>query len=137
MLNRLLGSGTYVSYDMRCMVTGQFAVGKSSLVKLLAGDVVPEGRHPTDGISLLEGRCGLDVETRSWIYIDPGKNIYNIKTFHLYLNSSLVSSTSLLASVIFIKDKDIEKTCGLLNEFNGNMNLTLLLGLVNIVSLMI
>ncbi|CAG2197085.1 unnamed protein product [Mytilus edulis] len=53
------------------MVTGQFAVGKSSLVKLLAGDVVPEGRHPTDGISLLEGRCGLDVETRSWIYIDP------------------------------------------------------------------
>ncbi|XP_071143728.1 uncharacterized protein [Mytilus edulis] len=71
MLNRLLGSGTYVSYDMRCMVTGQFAVGKSSLVKLLAGDVVPEGRHPTDGISLLEGRCGLDVETRSWIYIDP------------------------------------------------------------------
>ncbi|XP_076083838.1 uncharacterized protein LOC143054705 [Mytilus galloprovincialis] len=98
MLNRLLGSGTYVSYDMRCMVTGQFAVGKSSLVKLLAGDVVPEGRHPTDGISLLEGRCGLDVETRSWIYIDPGKNIYNIKTFHLYLNSSLVSSTSLLAS---------------------------------------
>ncbi|CAG2196555.1 unnamed protein product [Mytilus edulis] len=71
MLNRLLGSGTYVSYDMRCMVTGQFAVGKSSLVKLLAGDVVPEGRHPTDGISLLEGRCGLDVETRSWIHIDP------------------------------------------------------------------
>ncbi|XP_076082645.1 uncharacterized protein LOC143053752 [Mytilus galloprovincialis] len=71
MLNRLLGSGTYISYDMRCMVTGQFAVGKSSLVKLLAGDVVPEGRHPTDGISLLEGRCGLDVETRSWIYIDP------------------------------------------------------------------
>ncbi|XP_076084407.1 uncharacterized protein LOC143055150 [Mytilus galloprovincialis] len=71
MLNRLLGSGTYVSYDMRCMVTGQFAVGKSSLVKLLAGNVVPEGRHPTDGISLLEGRCGLDVETRSWIHIDP------------------------------------------------------------------
>lgn len=98
MLNRLLGSGTYVSYDMRCMVTGQFAVGKSSLVKLLAGDVVPEGRHPTDGISLIEGRCGLDVETRSWIYIDPGKKIYNIKTFHLSLNTSLVSSTSLLAS---------------------------------------
>ncbi|XP_063406325.1 uncharacterized protein LOC134690278 [Mytilus trossulus] len=71
MLNRLLGSGTYDSYDMRCMVTGQFGVGKSTLVKLLAGDVVPEGRHPTDGISLIEGRCGLDVETKSWIYIDP------------------------------------------------------------------
>ncbi|CAC5386196.1 unnamed protein product [Mytilus coruscus] len=71
MLNRLLGSGTYDSFDMRCMVTGQFGVGKSTLVKLLAGDVIPEGRHPTDGISLLEGRCGLDVETKSWIYIDP------------------------------------------------------------------
>ncbi|CAC5411518.1 unnamed protein product [Mytilus coruscus] len=71
MLNRLLGSGTYDSYDMRCMVTGQFGVGKSSLVKLLAGDVIPEGRHPTDGISLIEGRCGLDIETKSWIYIDP------------------------------------------------------------------
>ncbi|XP_052065259.1 uncharacterized protein LOC127705045 isoform X6 [Mytilus californianus] len=71
MLNRLTGKGTYESFDMRCMVTGQFAVGKSSLVKLLVGDVIPEGRHPTDGISLLEGRCGLDVETKQWIIIDP------------------------------------------------------------------
>ena len=73
-LNRLTGKGTYESYDMRCMVTGQFAVGKSSLVKLLVGDVIPEGRHPTDGISLHEGRCGLDVQTREWILINPGKN---------------------------------------------------------------
>ncbi|XP_071122882.1 uncharacterized protein [Mytilus edulis] len=71
-LNRLTGKGTYESYDMRCMVTGQFAVGKSTLVKLLVGDVIPEGRHPTDGISLLEGRCGLDVQTREWILINPG-----------------------------------------------------------------
>ncbi|XP_052065519.1 uncharacterized protein LOC127705234 [Mytilus californianus] len=71
MLNRLTGKETYESYDMRCMVTGQFAVGKSSLVKLLVGDVIPEGRHPTDGISLLEGRCGLDVKTRKWILINP------------------------------------------------------------------
>ncbi|CAC5359218.1 RAB5C [Mytilus coruscus] len=71
MLNRLTGQGTYESFDMRCMVTGQFAVGKSSLVKLLVGDVIPEGRHPTDGISLHEGRCGLDVQTREWILIDP------------------------------------------------------------------
>ncbi|XP_063418083.1 uncharacterized protein LOC134700856 [Mytilus trossulus] len=71
MLDKLLGSGSYESFDMRCMVTGQFAVGKSSLVKLLVGDKVPEGRQPTDGISLIEGRCGLDIETRSWIIIDP------------------------------------------------------------------
>ncbi|CAC5415687.1 unnamed protein product [Mytilus coruscus] len=71
MLNRLTGKGTYESFDMRCMVTGQFAVGKSTLVKLLVGDLIPEGRHPTDGISLLEGRCGLDVQTREWILINP------------------------------------------------------------------
>ncbi|XP_052065512.1 uncharacterized protein LOC127705231 isoform X3 [Mytilus californianus] len=71
MLNRLLGKGSYESFDMRCMVTGQFSVGKSTLVKLLAGDVIPDGRHPTDGISLVEGRCGLDIETKSWILIDP------------------------------------------------------------------
>ncbi|CAG2196608.1 unnamed protein product [Mytilus edulis] len=71
MYNRLLGSGSYQSFDMRCMVTGQFGVGKSSLVKLLAGVVIPEGRYSTDGISLVEGRCGLDIETRSWITIDP------------------------------------------------------------------
>ncbi|XP_076083621.1 uncharacterized protein LOC143054483 isoform X1 [Mytilus galloprovincialis] len=67
----MFGNGSYESFDMRCMVTGQFAVGKSSLVKLLVGDNVPEGRHATDGISLVEGRCGLDIETRSWIMIDP------------------------------------------------------------------
>ncbi|CAG2230958.1 unnamed protein product [Mytilus edulis] len=72
MLNKLLGSGSYQSFDMRCMVTGQFSVGKSSLVKLLVGDNVPEGRYATDGISLVEGRCGLDIETRNWIMIDPG-----------------------------------------------------------------
>ncbi|CAC5401297.1 unnamed protein product [Mytilus coruscus] len=71
MLNRLTGKGTYESFEMRCMVTGQFAVGKSTLVKLLVGDIIPEGRHPTDGISLLEGRCGIDVETKQWILIDP------------------------------------------------------------------
>ncbi|VDI32181.1 Hypothetical predicted protein, partial [Mytilus galloprovincialis] len=71
MLNKLLGSGSYESFDMRCMVTGQFSVGKSSLVKLLVGDNVPEGRHATDGITLIEGRCGLDIETRNWIMIDP------------------------------------------------------------------
>ncbi|XP_063417141.1 uncharacterized protein LOC134699481 [Mytilus trossulus] len=71
MLNRLFGKGSYESFDMRCMVTGQFSVGKSTLVKLLAGDVIPDGRHPTDGISLIEGRCGLDLETKDWILVDP------------------------------------------------------------------
>ncbi|CAC5377384.1 unnamed protein product [Mytilus coruscus] len=71
MLNRLLGQGTYDSFDMRCMVTGQFGVGKSTLVKLLVGDDIPDERLATDGISLLEGRCGLDIDTREWILIDP------------------------------------------------------------------
>ncbi|XP_071122859.1 uncharacterized protein [Mytilus edulis] len=71
MLNRLLGKGSYESFDMRCMVTGQFSVGKSTLVKLLAGDIILDGRQPTDGISLVEGRCGLDIETKEWILIDP------------------------------------------------------------------
>lgn len=72
MLSRLTGKGTYESFEMRCMVTGQFAVGKSTLVKLLVGDKLPEGRHPTDGISLLEGRCGIDIDTKQWILVDPG-----------------------------------------------------------------
>ncbi|VDH96236.1 Hypothetical predicted protein [Mytilus galloprovincialis] len=81
MLNKLLGSGSYQSFDMRCMVTGQFATGKSSLVKLLVGDNVPEGRQATDGISLVEGRCGLDIETRNWIMIDPGTyNALDVKS---------------------------------------------------------
>ncbi|CAG2209732.1 unnamed protein product [Mytilus edulis] len=71
MLNRLLGQGTYDSFDMRCMVTGQFGVGKSTLVKLLIGDAIPDERLATDGISLLEGRCGLDIDTREWVLIDP------------------------------------------------------------------
>ncbi|XP_063438296.1 uncharacterized protein LOC134719221 [Mytilus trossulus] len=71
MLNRLLGEGSYESFDMRCMVTGQFSVGKSTLVKLLAGEIIPDGRHPTDGISLVEGRCGLDILTKEWILVDP------------------------------------------------------------------
>ncbi|CAC5402474.1 unnamed protein product [Mytilus coruscus] len=71
MLNRLLGQGTYESFDMRCMVTGQFGVGKSTLVKLLVGDAIPDERVATDGISLLEGRCGLDIDTREWVLIDP------------------------------------------------------------------
>ena len=79
MLNRLLGKGSYESFDMRCMVTGQFSVGKTTLVKLLAGDVLPEGRHPTDGISLVEGRCGLDILTKEWILVDPGEKRHKYK----------------------------------------------------------
>ncbi|XP_076083901.1 uncharacterized protein LOC143054747 [Mytilus galloprovincialis] len=88
MLNKLLGNGSYQSFDMRCMVTGQFSVGKSSLVKLLVGDNVPEGRHATDGISLVEGRCGLDIETRNWIMIDPG----TYKALDVVYNKVLMTS---------------------------------------------
>ncbi|XP_063436858.1 kinase D-interacting substrate of 220 kDa B-like [Mytilus trossulus] len=89
MLNRLLGKGSYESFDMRCMVTGQFSVGKSTLVKLLAGEIIPDGRHPTDGISLVEGRCGLDILTKEWIVVD--QDSYNALdvVYHKVLMTSL------------------------------------------------
>ncbi|XP_071144046.1 uncharacterized protein [Mytilus edulis] len=108
MLNRLLGSGTYASFDMRCMVTGQFGVGKSSLVKLLAGDIIPEGRYPTDGISLIEGRCGLDVDTRSWIYIDP----------ETYNALDVVYNKVLMTSVEEVERQESEKPFEQLPESN-------------------
>ncbi|XP_076080539.1 uncharacterized protein LOC143051533 [Mytilus galloprovincialis] len=89
MLNRLLGKGSYESFDMRCMVTGQFSVGKTTLVKLLAGDVIPEGRHPTDGISLVEGRCGLDIQTKEWILVDPDSYNALDVVYHKVLMTSL------------------------------------------------
>ncbi|CAC5394805.1 unnamed protein product [Mytilus coruscus] len=89
MLQCLLRYGSYESFEMRCMVTGQARTGKSSLVKLLVGDVIPEGIHPTDGISLVEGRCGLDIDTRSWIHIDP--ETYN--AMDVVYNKVLMTST--------------------------------------------
>ncbi|XP_063436937.1 uncharacterized protein LOC134718369 [Mytilus trossulus] len=89
MLNRLLGKGSYESFDMRCMVTGQFSVGKTTLVKLLAGDVLPEGRHPTDGISLVEGRCGLDIQSKEWILVDPDSYNALDVVYHKVLMTSL------------------------------------------------
>ena len=73
MFNRLLGNGSYESFEMRVMVTGQFGVGKTSLVMILVGDEAPHEAQSTDGISLLEGRCGLDIENRDWIVIAKGK----------------------------------------------------------------
>ncbi|CAC5364288.1 SEPT3_9_12 [Mytilus coruscus] len=99
MLNRLMGKGTYESFDMRCMVTGQFGVGKSTLVKLLIGDVIPKGRHATDGISLIEGRCGLDVKTRQWILYDPGT----------YEASDVVYNKVLMTSVDADKSKPTDQ----------------------------
>jgi GTPase SAR1 family protein len=54
------------------MVTGQFGVGKTSLVMILVGDEAPHEAQSTDGISLLEGRCGLDIDNRDWILIAKG-----------------------------------------------------------------
>ena len=73
MLNRLLGLGSYESFEMRMIVTGQFGVGKTSLVRILVGDEAPHEAQSTDGISLLEGRCGLDIDNRDWILISKGK----------------------------------------------------------------
>jgi GTPase SAR1 family protein len=63
------------------MVTGQFGVGKTSLVMILVGDKAPDEAQSTDGISLLEGRCGLDIDNRDWILITNLQEI--IKTTYL------------------------------------------------------
>ncbi|CAG2207287.1 unnamed protein product [Mytilus edulis] len=109
MLNRLLGKGSYESFDMRCMVTGQFSVGKSTLVKLLAGDIIPDGRHPTDGISLVEGRCGLDIETKEWILIDPDSYNALDVVYNKVLMTSLKEEESELTEK-FIQASDTSPT---------------------------
>ncbi|XP_076070272.1 uncharacterized protein LOC143041969 [Mytilus galloprovincialis] len=118
MLERLKGKGTYKSFDMRCMVTGQFGVGKSTLVKLLIGDVIPKGRHATDGISLIEGRCGLDVNTRKWILYSPGT----------YEASDVVYNKVLMTSVDTDKKKSsdqLDKSQASATSPSGSKNETL------------
>ncbi|XP_076116577.1 uncharacterized protein LOC143084044 [Mytilus galloprovincialis] len=110
MLNRLLGKGSYESFDMRCMVTGQFSVGKSTLVKLLTGDCIPDGRQPTDGISLVEGRCGLDVETQEWILIDPDSYNALDVVYNKVLMTSLEEEEESEQSVKFNKTSDTSPT---------------------------
>ena len=73
MLNRLLGHGSHESFEMGVVVTGQSGVGKTSLVMILVGDEAPHEAQSTDGISPLEGRCGLDIDNRDWILIAKGK----------------------------------------------------------------
>ncbi|VDI40560.1 Hypothetical predicted protein [Mytilus galloprovincialis] len=110
MLNRLLGKGSYESFDMRCMVTGQFSVGKSTLVKLLTGDCIPDGRQPTDGISLVEGRCGLDVETQEWILIDPDSYNALDVVYNKVLMTSLEEEEESEQTVKFNKTSDTSPT---------------------------
>ncbi|XP_076080541.1 uncharacterized protein LOC143051534 [Mytilus galloprovincialis] len=110
MLNRLYGKGSYESFDMRCMVTGQFSVGKTTLVKLLAGDVLPDGRHPTDGISLVEGRCGLDIQSKEWILVDPDSfNALDV-VYSKVLMTSLEEEEESELTKKFIKASDISPT---------------------------
>ncbi|XP_076081055.1 uncharacterized protein LOC143051962 [Mytilus galloprovincialis] len=110
MLSRLLGKGSYESFDMRCMVTGQFSVGKTTLVKLLAGDVLPEGRHPTDGISLVEGRCGLDIQSKEWILVDPDSfNALDV-VYSKVLMTSLEEEEESELTKKFIKASDTSPT---------------------------
>ncbi|XP_063436868.1 uncharacterized protein LOC134718303 [Mytilus trossulus] len=110
MLNRLLGKGSYESFDMRCMVTGQFSVGKTTLVKLLAGDVLPEGRHPTDGISLVEGRCGLDIQSKEWILVDSDSYNALDVVYHKVLMTSLEAEEESELTKKFIKAPDTSPT---------------------------
>jgi hypothetical protein len=39
----------------------------------IVGDEAPHEAQSTDGISLLEGRCGLDIDNRDWILIAKGQ----------------------------------------------------------------
>ncbi|CAG2186401.1 unnamed protein product [Mytilus edulis] len=110
MLNRLLGKGSYESFDMRCMVTGQFSVGKTTLVKLLAGEIIPEGRHPTDGISLVEGRCGLDIQSKEWILVDPDSYNALDVVYSKVLMTSLEEEEESELTKKFIKASDTSPT---------------------------
>ncbi|XP_076080543.1 uncharacterized protein LOC143051536 isoform X1 [Mytilus galloprovincialis] len=110
MLNRLYGKGSYESFDMRCMVTGQFSVGKSTLVKLLAGEIIPDGRHPTDGISLVEGRCGLNIKSKEWILVDPDSYNALDVVYSKVLMTSLEEEEESELTKKFIKASDTSPT---------------------------
>ncbi|XP_076080537.1 uncharacterized protein LOC143051531 [Mytilus galloprovincialis] len=110
MLNRLYGKGSYESFDMRCMVTGQFSVGKTTLVKLLAGEIIPDGRHPTDGISLVEGRCGLNIQSKEWILVDPDSYNALDVVYSKVLMTSLEEEEESELTKKFIKASDTSPT---------------------------
>lgn len=60
-------------YDIRLMVVGPFAVGKTTLTKRLFKKKVKIGkRKSTDGIEIHEQKCGIDINTGKWI-LDPGR----------------------------------------------------------------
>ncbi|XP_052061242.1 uncharacterized protein LOC127701418 isoform X4 [Mytilus californianus] len=68
----LLKSGTYNCFWNRIFLTGRFAVGKTTLAKILVGDEAPEQRQSTDGIWIYLGRAGMDIKERSWIFLENG-----------------------------------------------------------------
>lgn len=85
----LVANGWFESYEMRIMVMGQSDVGKTTLIKALIGNLVPEETQSTNGITLFEGRCGLDIKDRKWICISA-----ETSTDVLYMYNKMLNGTT-------------------------------------------
>lgn len=72
--DNLLKTGSYKCYWNRVFLTGKFAVGKTTLAKILVGDEAPIERESTDGIWIYLGRAGMNIKKRVWIFLEKGKN---------------------------------------------------------------
>ncbi|CAC5412535.1 unnamed protein product [Mytilus coruscus] len=70
--DNLLKTGSYKCYWNRVFLTGKFAVGKTTLAKILVGDEAPIERESTDGIWIYLGRAGMNIKERIWIFLEKG-----------------------------------------------------------------
>ncbi|XP_063406280.1 uncharacterized protein LOC134690235 [Mytilus trossulus] len=70
--DNLLKTGSYKCYWNRVFLTGKFAVGKTTLAKILVGDEAPIERESTDGIWIYLGRAGMNIKKRVWIFLEKG-----------------------------------------------------------------
>ena len=68
----VMKKGTYKCYWNRVYLVGNFNIGKTTLAKVLVGDVVPEVRESTDGIWLYIGLAGMTIKDRKWIFLPKG-----------------------------------------------------------------
>ncbi|XP_063442202.1 uncharacterized protein LOC134722511 [Mytilus trossulus] len=70
--DNLLKTGSYRCYWNRVFLTGKFAVGKTTLAKILVGDEAPIERESTDGIWIYLGRAGMNIKEKVWIFLEKG-----------------------------------------------------------------
>ncbi|XP_052096542.1 uncharacterized protein LOC127731746 [Mytilus californianus] len=99
----LLMSGAYKCFWNRIFLTGPFAVGKTSLAKILVGDEAPEERKSTDGIWIYLGRAGMDIKERCWIFLKHG-TILNATVQSLLRSKEVTATAGAVKSVDDIED---------------------------------